>query len=93
MTYKDLVFTQIKSTPSGPVSQAIVRFENNYGISVLCGPGTLTSPDRPYEVAVLSFSPDGTYSIVYPEYTHHDVLSYLTADEVTEYIAKVSASR
>ena len=91
MTCKDLVFTQIKTSPRGAVSQAIVRFENNYGLSVICGPGTLTSADRPYEAAVIYFSADGTYSIVYPEYTHHDVLSFLTADQVSEYMVKVSA--
>ena len=73
------------------MSQAIVRFENNFGLSVLCGPGTLTSPDRPYEAAVISFSEDGTYSIVYPEYTHNDVLAFLTGDQVSEYMVKVSA--
>ena len=91
MTYKDLVFRQVESTSKGAVSQAIVRFENNLGLSVLCGPGTLTSADRPYEVAVISFSPDGSYAIIYPDYTHNDVLSFLTADQVSEYMVKVSA--
>jgi hypothetical protein len=91
MTYKDLVFSRIESTPCGDVSQAIVRFENNLGLSVLQGPGTLTSSDRPYEVAVISFAKDGTYTIIYPEFTHDDVLSFLTADQVSEYMVLVSA--
>ncbi len=91
MTYKDLVFNRIESTPRGDVSQAIVRFENNLGLSVLCGPGTLTSPDHPFEVAVISFAEDGTYNIIYPEFTHGDVLPFLTGDEVSECMAKVSA--
>ena len=86
MTYKDLIFSRIDSTPRGDVSQAIVRFENNLGLSVLSGPGTLTSADRPYEVAVISFSQDGEYKIIYPEFTHDDVLSFLTGEQVSEYM-------
>lgn len=70
--------------------QAVVRFENGFGLSVLTGPGTLTSPDRPYEAAVISFSEDGSYSIVYPDFTHDDVLSFLTADQVSIYMVMVS---
>ena len=91
MTYKDLVFSRIESTPRGDVSQAIVRFENNLGLSVLKGPGTLTSSDRPYEAAVISFAQDGSYTIIYPDFTHDDVLSFLTADQVSEYMVMVSA--
>ena len=91
MTYRDLVFSRIRTTPRGDVSQAIVRFENNLGLSVLQGPGTLTSSDRPYEAAVISFDSDGNYAIVYPDFTHGDVLPFLTADQVSEYMVKVSA--
>lgn len=71
--------------------QAVVRFGNGFGLSVLSGPGTLTSPDRPYEAAVISFSPDGTYTIIYPDFTHDDVLSFLTGEQVSEYMVRVSA--
>ena len=91
MTYKDLVFHRIKTTPSGDVSQAIIKFDNGFGLSVLRGPGTLTSSDRPYEAAVISFQEDGTYSIVYPDYTHNDVLCFLTGDQLSEDMVKVSA--
>ena len=90
MTYKDLVFNPIDGY-QGKVTQAIVRFENGLGLSVLCGPGTLTSADRPYEAAVIAFAPDGSYSIVYPDFTHNDVLCFLTADQLSEYMVKVSA--
>ena len=86
MTYQDLVFRQLESTSKGTVSQAIVRFENGLGLSVLRGPGTLTSADRPYEAAVIAFNPD-----VYPDFTHHDVLPFLTGEQVSEYMVKVSA--
>ena len=85
------MFSRIRTTPRGDVSQAIVRFENNLGLSVLQGPGTLTSSDRPYEAAVISFDSDGNYAIVYPDFTHGDVLPFLTADQVSEYMVKVSA--
>lgn len=90
MTYKDLVFDKVLSTPNGVISQAIIRFENGLGLSVLQGPGTLTSSERPYEAAVISFAEDGTYKIVYPDYTDGDVLAFLTADQVSDYMARVS---
>ena len=91
MTYKDLVFNRIESTPRGDVMQAIVRFENGLGLSVLSGPGTLTSSDRPFEAAVIFFSADGNYTIVYPDYTHGDVLPFLTGDLVSQYMVMVSS--
>lgn len=91
MTFKDLVFDKTLSTPHGDLYQAIIRFRNGYGLSVLQGQGTLTSPDRPYEVAVISFAGDGTYKIVYPSFTHGDILSFLTADQVSEYMTMVSS--
>ena len=91
MTYKDLVFRRIESTPGGDVCQAIIRFDNGLGLSVLSGPGTLTSADRPYEAAVISVAEDGTFSIVYPDFTHNDVLSFLNGDQVSEYMVMVSS--
>ena len=91
MTYRDLVFHRVESSSKRAVSQALVRFGNNLGLSVLSGPGTLTSADRPYEAAVIAFSPDGSYEIVYPDFTHGDVLSFLTGDQISEYMVKVSA--
>jgi len=91
MTYKDLAFSRSESAPRGDVIRAIVRFENGLGLSVLSGPGTLTSPDRPYEAAVIAFSVDGSFTIIYPDFTHGDVLSFLTGDQVSEYMVKVSA--
>ena len=91
MTYKDLEFSRIESGPRGDVVQAVVRFANGLGLSVLSGPGTLTSSDRPYEAAVISFADDGTFTIVYPDFTHNDVLSFLTGDQVSEYMVMVSS--
>ena len=90
MSYQDLVFFPVGDR-KGNVSQAIVRFENGLGLSVLRGPGTLTSADRPYEAAVISFVPDGSYNIIYPDFTHNDVLCFLTAEQVSEYMVIVSA--
>ncbi len=91
MTYKDLVFRRIETIPKGDVCQAVVRFGNGLGLSVLSGPGTLTSSDRPYEAAVISFEEDGSFKIVYPDFTHNDVLSFLTGDQLSEYMVMVSA--
>ena len=91
MSIKDLVFYRIASTPRGDVMQAVVRFPNSLGLSVLTGPGTLTSSDRPYEAAVISFAEDGTYSIVEPDFTHHDVLPFLTGEQVSRYMVMVGS--
>lgn len=91
MDYNDLVFNPISNGSDGTIYQAIIRFENDLGLSVLCGPRTLTSSDHPYEAAVISFSPDGTYTIIYPDFTHNDVLSFLTAEQLSDYMIKVSA--
>ena len=91
MTFKDLVFSRIESTQNGVVCQAVIRFDNGLGLSVLSGPGTLTSSDRPYEAAVISFAEDGSFTIVYPDFTHNDVLSFLTGEQVSEYMVMVSS--
>ena len=89
MTSKDLSFNVLQSTPSGDVCQAIIRFSNGYGLSVLRGPGTLTSADRPYEAAVLEFLADGSYSIIYPEFTRNDVLSFLSEEQLSDCLSQV----
>jgi hypothetical protein len=40
---------------------------------------------------VISFVPDGSYKIIYPDFTHNDVLCFLTAEQVSEYMVIVSA--
>ena len=93
MSFKDLVFNRVTSTQKGDVSQAIVRFANGLGLSVLTGPGTFTTFDRPYEAAVISFAPDGSYKIIYPDFTHNDVLTFLTEDQVSEYMERIASVR
>lgn len=93
MTSKELSFHVLQSTPSGDVCQAIVRFENGFGLSVLRGPGTLTTADRPYEAAVLEFSADGSYTIIYPEFTRHDVLSFLTEEQLSDCLSQVHSMK
>ena len=71
--------------------QAIVHFSNGLGLSIMTGPGTLTTSGRPSEAAVISFAADGSYKIIYPDFTHNDVLPFLTADKVSEYMIIVGA--
>ena len=91
MKFSDLVFECVESRPDGDVLQAVIRFDNGLGLSVICGPGTLSSPDNPYEAAVLNFVDDKTFKIIYPDFTQNDVLSFLTEEQVMEYIQKVSS--
>lgn len=81
-TFKDLVFTMV----SAGMKQAIMRFPNGYGVSVLRGDGALSDPSHPYEIAVIMFKNDGGFTVIYPEFCDGDVLSFKTESEVNRYM-------
>lgn len=69
--------------------QAVLRFDNGYGVSVLLGEMFYSNGSDTYELAVLKGD-----DIVYPEEVcgcdgWFDVLAHLTKDEVTEAMKKV----
>jgi hypothetical protein len=64
--------------------QAVMKFENGYGISVLFGKIFYSNGVDTYEVAILK---DG--SICYDTYITDDVLGYQNEEEVTEIMRKV----
>jgi len=80
MTFDELEF---EPHPCGGI-QAVVKFANGYGASVISGPMFYTRPDEPYELAVL-YEGNVCYSTLLTD----DVLGYLTADEVTEYLKQI----
>ncbi len=73
--------------------QAVMKFRNGYGVSVICGDMFYSNGIDTYEVAVLVFHTDGSYDIIYPENIcpDHDVLGYITAEKVTDVMLQVQA--
>ena len=73
-----------------PRIQARIKFDNEYGISVVRG-GVITIEDTKmgsddvYEIAVLDKSGELDYST----YITEDTIRDLTQDEVTEYMIKI----
>jgi hypothetical protein len=87
------MITKIKDVIFSPHSisggkQAILKFENGYGASIITGPLFHSTPDRPYEIAVLDNKGHLTYSTPVTE----DVCGYLSeemADEILKQIQEL----
>jgi hypothetical protein len=82
-TFKDLNFNPHPNNMGGV--QAIERFENGYGASVVCTPYTYGGKEGLYELAV--FGNDG--HITYDTPITNDVLGYLSEQDVTEILIKI----
>ncbi len=82
-TFKDLQFNPHPNKMGGV--QAIERFENGYGASVVCTPYTYGGDKGLYELAV--FGSDG--HITYDTPITNDVLGYLSEQDVTEILIKI----
>lgn len=82
MTFEDLEF---KAHSIGG-EQAIIKFNNGYGASVVFGSNFYSNGLDTYELAVLY-----KCSITYNTDITDDVLGYITEDEVTEVLKKIEA--
>jgi hypothetical protein len=82
-TFKDLEFKPHPNNMGGV--QAIERFENGYGASVVCTPYTYGGKEGLYELAVLG----GDGHLTYDTPITNDVLGYLSKQEVTEVLIKI----
>jgi hypothetical protein len=80
-TFDDLTF---KSAGSGRSIQAIIMFENGYGISVVQGDHTYGGSIGLYEIAVLDKE-----GLNYDTPITNDVIGYLTEPEVSDYMIKI----
>ena len=80
-TFKDLEFKP-HSIPGG--QQALMSFDNEYGVSVISGSMFYTDTAHPYEVAVL-FQGHLTYSTTITS----DVIGHCTARRVTSIMKRV----
>jgi hypothetical protein len=86
MTFQELEFKTL--TYLGGI-QAVVKFENNYGASIVRHNGSYGSKQGLYELAVTEYDEDGHWSICYDTPLTDDVLGYLTEDDVTNYLIQI----
>lgn len=86
MTFNDLKF--IKNQSDNGI-QAIVRFKNNYGASVVRHDYSYGGKQGLYELAVIKYDENGDWDIVYDTPIADDVLGYLTEDDVTNYLTQI----
>lgn len=84
-TFKDLEF---KNAGNG-AKQAVMRFPNGYGVSVLWGKGSLSDKGHPFEIATILFDDNGEFVVVYPDFCDNDVLSFKTKDDVDIYMGLI----
>jgi hypothetical protein len=86
MTFQELEFKTL--TYLGGI-QAVVKFKNNYGASIVRHNGSYGSKDGLYELAVIKYNEYGSWDICYDTPLTNDVLGYLTEDNVTNYLIKI----
>ena len=86
MTFQELEF---KDLPFMNGVQAIVKFENNYGASVVRHMGSYGNKDGLYELAVIEYDESGDWDICYDTPITNDVLGYLTEDNVTTHLKQI----
>lgn len=71
-------------------TQTVYKFPNGYGASVICG-GTYTYGDdeRPYELAVIKFFDEDSYSLCYDTPITDDVVAYQTGEEIINLLMNI----
>jgi len=82
-TFKDLVF---KPHPLGPGIQAVMDFENGYGVSVVQTPYSYGGKIGLYEIAVMDSEGQVVYNTPVAAY---GVIGYLREEDVTEGMRRI----
>jgi hypothetical protein len=77
-TFKDLIFDEQEG------KQAVIRFPNNYGVSVINGVGSYGHKEGLYELAVL-YEDDLCYTTCITS----DVIGHLTPDGASDIMKRV----
>jgi hypothetical protein len=83
ITIKDLKFKQHEVCPDG--TQAVVKFKNGYGASIITGSLFYTKPGAPFEIAVLGKDGHITYSTPITD----DVCGWLSEDAANEILKQI----
>jgi hypothetical protein len=71
--------------------QRLYRFENGYGASVVRNPANYGGKDGLWELAVIRFDDDGTWSLTCDTPVTEDVLGWLDESQVQDYLHKIRA--
>ena len=83
-TFEDLEFTHInEGIMTG--KRARMKFDNKYGISVVCTRYSYGGEDGLYEIAVLDSEGDITYTTPVTS----DVIGYLSPEDVTDIMKQI----
>lgn len=69
--------------------QWIFKFENNYGASVVKHWGSFGWDDDLFELAVIKYIDKDKWHLCYDTQITHDVIGYLTNDEILELLEKI----
>ena len=88
-TFKELSFGQHPAWPDGV--QAIVRYPNGYGVSVIRARKSYGGEAGLFEVAVLSEHSQGKWRIDYGTPITNYVIGYCTPRKVTSIMKRVAA--
>ena len=86
MTFEDLKFTD---TEINNGIQSIVKFENNYGASVVKHEYSYGNKQGLYELAIIKYDENGDWDLCYDTPITSDVLGYLSEAEVTTYLMQI----
>jgi hypothetical protein len=86
MTFEDLKFTD---TEINNGIQSIVKFENNYGASVVKHEYSYGNKQGLYELAIIKYDENGDWDLCYDTPITNDVLGYLNEAEVTTYLMQI----
>ena len=83
MKFADLKFNE---HPNGDGVQAVARFENGYGASVICGEFSYGGKDGLYEVAILKGK-----NLCYDTPISDDVIGHCTPDDVERILHEIES--
>ena len=86
MTFKNLKFNRTEI--NGGI-QAIVKFKNNYGASVVKHEYSYGGKNGLYELAVIQYDESGDWDICYDTPITDDVLGFLSEDDITNYLTQI----
>jgi hypothetical protein len=77
--------------PMGTGYQALLKFDNGYGASVIQGSMFYTSNSSEFEIAVIKFDDDGSWGLVYDTPITDDVIGHLSVGEAIETLEAIKA--
>jgi hypothetical protein len=71
--------------------QRLYHFENGFGARVVRGENTYGGSEGLWELAVVEFGDDGSYSITYMTPITDDVIGWLSEDQVQGHLYEIRA--